>query len=179
MPGIEIEPNYDQRSHYMLNATGSQAVKTALHGFFLRKKEESIIFYSTWLFLAEKDLHLIKYKDFVKIALLTKQKLDYKVYQSIINVLEPSIHPKWEQTGYIAVLGRKKKTHELMGFLIFVVDDTYESYVMGIWPIHNHIRYEQVDKSELQSLFQREIKDFTKPKLWSLVYLFLQPPKLI
>lgn len=174
MPNVKIEEEYDPESHYVFMAPGSKLVKTALYGIPPLKEEEYILFYSTWKFSTEKDHILIGHKDFLKLASLTRKKPHYHAFQGIKGVKEPWNHPIWEQLGYKAVLGRKRKDLELMGFLVYLAD---ESYVMGIWPFDNRTRYEQTDKSELQTLFRREIKDFTNPKLWKGVYLFTQQRK--
>lgn len=174
MPDVKIEPKYSFANQYKLWATGSQLVKTALYGVPPLIEEEWIAFYSTWLIITEKDQHLIGHKDILKVASLTRKQSHYHAFLGIETVVEPLKHPTWKQNGYKAVLGRKRKDLELMGFLLYLADD---SYVMGIWPVDKRTRYEQIDKSELQKLFRREIKDFTNPKLWKGVYLFTQPPK--
>ncbi|MFX0018573.1 MAG: hypothetical protein ACFFAK_01175 [Promethearchaeota archaeon] len=172
-----IYEEYDPESQYVLIATGSQVAQTALTGVPPLKEEERIYFYSTWLIIPEKGNSgfdsLLEYniKDVLKVKALTAKKSHYALFTSIENLVEPLFHHGWESRGYIALLGQRKEG-ELKGFLLWIGQP---AYVMGIWPIENHTHYKQTDKNKLQSLLQKDIKDFTNPKLWKQVYMFNHP----
>ncbi|MGB5910868.1 MAG: hypothetical protein WBH31_06720 [Promethearchaeia archaeon] len=161
----------DFKTHYVVNATGIQVVKTKLTGVIPAIPMESIKFYSTWI-LTEKTQHEIPSSEVMKVAKLIRKKRHYYNLQSIFRVHEPEGHPTWEQRAYYILMGRGKKDGVVLGFLYYLANT---SYVMGIWPAENVKRYEMTDKNARQNLFLTDLKKFQNPKLWKEVYFFTPP----
>lgn len=141
-----------------------------------------LIFYPQFLYLQynakeyrEEFSRLTEYE--IKHALKVKNltgKRNYHLLTSIRFVVEPKsyeLHAHSMKYG-AAIIG-KKKNGELRGYLLML--SPY--MVMGIWPIANRKLYENRDISELQGVFRKEIYEFTKPKLWSEVWMINHPSK--
>jgi hypothetical protein len=172
-----IYEEYDSKTQYAIVSTGAQVAQSSLTGALPVKGEERILFYSMWLIIPEKGNNghdkLLTYniKDVIKIKSLTAKKNHYRLFTGINQVIEPQFHHGWQARGYIGLLG-KRSEGDLKGYILWIGDNPY---VMGVWPIENRTLYEQTDINKLQSLLEREINAFTKPKLWKAVYMFNHP----
>lgn len=169
---------YDANTQYKLLATGCQIAMTALNGIPVGGyTDDSIYFLNTQIFITEKGkpkenipLLIYEFKDLLKVKKLTARKSHYHLYTSITKVVEPRSYAlNFDYTWYGAALIGQKKNGELRGYLLLT---SKRSWVMGIWPIANRTLFERDDKSELQGFFKNEINKFTKPKLWSGVFMF-------